>query len=114
MESYEVDEFRQIKRWCDHVSGGWFIDLGSSVGYMSCAALSAYQNLQVVAIGTDRNSLKSIRRLCRYSSLDCLSYVQAMIVVSSRVSLSYAELVHHTEISLNDPSITSDPGTLNM
>ncbi len=111
MESYEIEEFREIKRWCDEVADGWFIDVGSSVGYMSCAALFANRAIKVLAVDTDLNSLQSVGRVCRYAGLDRLHRVRAMITGQASSPMGLPELLQQTARLLHDPAITGDPGT---
>lgn len=111
MEAYEVEEFREIKRWCDEVEGGWFIDVGSSVGYMSCAALFANRAIQALAIDTDLNSLQSVGRVCRYAGSERLHRVRAMITEQAPAPVGLSESLQQTAALLDNPAISGDPGT---
>lgn len=111
MESYEIEEFREIKSWCEQAKGGWFVDVGSSVGYMSCAALSANKMINVLAIDTDLNSLKSVQRLCRFEGGGRLFCLWLMIKSESSQRKSFKELLENTTSRLASPAISGDPGT---
>jgi FkbM family methyltransferase len=111
MEDYEKEEFAHIHAWCREHPGGLFVDVGCSLGYMSCAALFSEPAIQVVAIDSDLNSLKTTGRVCRYAGLERLHRIQALVVEQSSRPVPWTEAEKATTEQLKNPAISGDPGT---
>lgn len=96
MEAYECEEFEQIKAWCGSGEGGVFIDVGCSIGYMSCAALHASPSVEVVAIDADASSLKCAERVCAYTDRTRLHLLRGMIATGSGRDARWQEIEKET------------------
>lgn len=96
MEEYEREEFQQIRAWCDRVAGGLFVDVGCSIGYMSCAALHASPSATVVAIDSDASSLKCAERVCCHADRSRLHFLRGMVVADGARAATWPDVERET------------------
>ena len=101
MEEYEREEFAQINEWCKKNPGGLFVDVGCSIGYMSCAALHASPTVEVVAIDSDVSSLKCAEKVCTYADKTRLHLLRGMISAQSPRADGWKTIAGETAELLN-------------
>jgi len=112
MEQYEREEFQELAQWCSKSNSGLFVDVGCSLGYISCAAMFSNMVIEVLAIDSDLNSLQTAGRVCWFASgRERLHRVQALVVSSSSRPVGWKEAEWHTEIALRQSGVTGDPNT---
>jgi FkbM family methyltransferase len=111
VESYERETVAAIHSWVLNNSGGVFVDIGCSFGYLSCAVLFADPAAEVIAVDADLPSLAVTRFVCSHcpSVQDRLQLYHTLIGNDSGGKETMAALRHSTADKLNDPSVSADP-----
>ncbi len=115
MEKYEVEAMRAIKKWLNRHGSPIVVDVGCSVGYVSCACLFENASADVISIDGDLNSLKSLLRVCRYAP-NCgggvrLFPVWGLLSKTCGNNLDYKSLCIDTRDRLGVCDVSGDPGT---
>jgi FkbM family methyltransferase len=64
VEEYEPESVAVLKKWMESVQHPLLVDVGCSVGFISCAGLFSNESSHVVAIDSDAQSLKATQNLC--------------------------------------------------
>ena len=117
-ESYEVEAMTAVNDWLQSAGDASIvIDVGCSIGYVTCACLFANTGTQVVAIDSDLHSLQSMLRVCRYApEADKTSRLLPLWgLISSRETPELDLTVEsaNTRKALRDSGVSGDPYTLN-
>lgn len=108
-ENYEVSEIRAMAAWLRKQSSADFLDVGSSVGMFSVAALNASQNVRVTAFDSDLPSLMSVKRLCRYAPNRNLRVVHGYLSERHESGLTLERAGWHTAGELARSGLSGDP-----
>lgn len=105
-EDYEVETVEAFDGWIRRHPGGLVLDVGSSIGIFSAAALFADSATQVVAFDSDLASLAATVRMCRHAKGDRLRVVQGLLCDEASVSLACAEAAASTseELAASHPA----------
>ena len=111
IESYESKCVEVLSKWCNNSDSGVFVDIGCSLGYISCAALFSNPSVEVIAIDSDLQSLKSTQRVCHYARGSRLTVIYGLISDNSSSFVNYKTVIEETLGRLNQPGLTGDPGT---
>jgi FkbM family methyltransferase len=90
---------------------GHVLDIGSSIGIFSAAALFTGEGVSVVAFDSDLNSLAAVRRLCQYAPKERLQVVWGFLGSKESVAQPLDAAVSETEQALKDRAPTGDVGT---
>lgn len=109
MENYEREQFEALAAWCGRHPNGLFVDIGCSLGYMSCAALFAAPQLEVVAIDPDESSLRATVRLCRYAGGRRLTVIRCLVGDAQGTRLDRRTAVQQTQERLARGGGSDDP-----
>jgi FkbM family methyltransferase len=64
VEDYEPESLAALKRWMEKSAEPVLVDVGCSFGIVSCAGLFSNPSARVIALDSDRQSLKSTQRMC--------------------------------------------------
>ena len=64
VEHYEPEGLVVLKRWMESVQNPLLVDVVCSYGFISCAGLFSNPSSRVIAIDSDRQSLKSAQKIC--------------------------------------------------
>src|SRR5215469_5358818 len=64
VEEYEPESMLALKAWMQSAQKPLLVDVGCSVGIVSCAGLFCNPSGRVIAIDSDLQSLKSTQRMC--------------------------------------------------
>lgn len=111
MEQYEKKSIIKLTTWLKVKESPLFVDIGCSLGYISCAALFSNPTVKVVAIDSDLPSLKSAERICRYTSANRLNLVYGLVYKDSTEKIGYREANVRTIEILRKLKISGNPGT---
>jgi FkbM family methyltransferase len=109
MEQHECEQFKCLADWCRQHPGGLVVDIGCSIGYMSCAALFASNSVNVIAVDPDESSLLAARELCRYAPGHRLHLVHGFIGETHANGLNWRTAEHRTTQHLRQSRASGDP-----
>jgi len=116
VEHYEVEAVTAIYEWLAEKPASLFIDIGCSLGYLSCGVLWNAFDVEVIAIDADIHSLAATRRVCSLCKQrsNRLTLMNCFVGPSEMADPHDIEKVEQNTLKrLEDPKITGDPGTTN-
>jgi len=99
-EEYESEEMAQMLAWVRQHPDGLILDVGSSAGIFSVAALFASNKNHVIAFDPDLASLAAARHMCRYAPGHRLQLVHGFLADTSLVPKSISEAIEETRQTL--------------
>ena len=104
METYEPETVATIAKWVAARPGSVFIDIGCSVGYISCAVRFLDSSSDVVAVDADVPSLEVARRVCSFcpKGRGSLIFIQGLVGPFEQSSFVLDAAVKNTETKLEE------------
>ena len=106
-EMFEPESVSKFAEWVRHHSGGFVLDIGSSLGIYSAIALFCDNEVEVVAFDSDLASLAAVRRLCQHAAGGRLRLVHGFITQIANDITSFSMAIAATEAALLQTDIRS-------
>ena len=115
MEHYEVPAISALHDWLENKQEPLVVDVGCSIGYISCACLFCNHSATVISVDSDLNSLQSLMRMCTYCPQNGrdnrLFPIYGFVADKETDPLDYRTLSRQLRARLAGSDISGDPGT---
>jgi FkbM family methyltransferase len=114
IEHYEPETVSAMKKWLEAAENPLVVDVGCSLGFITCAGLFCNLSACVIAIDSDLQSLKAAQRLCSYAPrvAERLSLVWGFVASEPAQEADFLAANRATLRALEQPAITGDPGAV--
>jgi FkbM family methyltransferase len=110
-ETFEPEAVAALADWVRRHPGGLVLDIGSSIGIFSAIALSAGDDVEVVAFDPDLASLAAVQRLCAHADGQRLRLVHGFVTQAASETASLEEAAARTQAALIRTGIRGEVGT---
>jgi FkbM family methyltransferase len=110
-ETFEPEAVAALADWVRRHPGGLVLDIGSSIGIFSAIALSAGDDVEVVAFDPDLASLAAVRQLCAHAEGERLRLVHGFVTQAASETASLEEAAARTQAALIRTGIRGEVGT---
>lgn len=106
-ENYEKKTIEVFYNWCRLHPGVLVLDVGSSTGIFTAAALVAHHKNEVISFDADASSLSILVDFCRFVSTGRLQVVRGLITSSSTYPTDLKTAVAESKKYLHDPTASN-------
>lgn len=111
VDNFEPEGLLVLKKWMESVQNPVLVDVGCSYGFISCAGLFSNTSSRVIAIDSDRHSLKVAQKLCACAPQvnERLSFVWGFVSDEPTDQIDYYAAHRVALRELNQPDMSGRP-----
>jgi len=110
-ETYEPESVAATLNWVRAHPNGRFLDIGSALGIFSLLALTAGNDMEVVAFDADLSSLFATKRMCQFNHAGNLKLIYGLVSDGTHKPELLDQATRETSAIMHNSNLTGDVGT---